>query len=73
MFDVYFKYADGNEILCKDITKIEYSGSNGYVQVSGDQLLTTRFRISGDLFLLADDSNHTVTSKGLLHIQVTKK
>jgi hypothetical protein len=73
MFDVYFKYVDGNEILCKDITKIELLGTSGYTPISGDQLLTYQFRIHDAMHLYSDSSNFSVTCNGLLYLEVRKR
>ena len=73
MYDFFFKYTDGNEIRCQNITKVEYDTSNGYAQVIGEQILTHHFRIYGNLYLYSDTSNSTIDCKGLLYIKVSKK
>jgi hypothetical protein len=73
MFDVYFKYTDGNEVLCPNISKIEIETSNGYQSIAGDQLINHHFRIHGTFHLYSDKSNYSVVSHGILFIQVVKK
>nr|WP_308743502.1 hypothetical protein [uncultured Anaerocolumna sp.] len=73
MFDVYFRYVDGNEILCKDIKRIEVETSNGFSSISGEQLLNHHLRIYGTFHLYSDTSNFSVTSKELLYAEIRKK
>lgn len=73
MYDIYFKYADGNDIFCPGIQKIEIESSNGYITLSGEQLLTSRVRIHGTIYLFSETSNTAINSSGLLQIQIKKK
>ena len=73
MVDVYFRYIDGNEILCKAINRIEVpSNSGGYAQISSDQLLSQNIIFYDMIHLHSDVSNYSVSCRGILYFEIRK-
>lgn len=73
MFTVYFKYVDGNEALCDSINKIDIETSSGYATISNEQILAYHFRPHGTMYLYSDTSNYSVSTHGLLYMEIREK
>lgn len=72
MYDVYFSYFDGNEYLCQGVNKIEVPSSSGVISYSGDEIAEHRFIIYSELYLYSENTNYTISSKGLKAIEIHK-
>ena len=73
MYDVYFSYFDGCEYRCRDINKICIPASGGIKTISGEDILTSHFKIYPEIYLYSENSNYTVSTENLKIINITKK
>lgn len=72
MVDVYFRYTNGNEVLCNNIESIEVATASGYKKISGDELLNYKFGYYDFIHLYSETSNYSVLGRDLLYCQITK-
>jgi len=73
MYDVYFQYFDGTDYLCQNISKISVPGTNGYKEITGDEIMKQKYRIYKELYLYSEQSVYTVSCSNLKSIEVRKK
>ena len=73
MFDVTFKYADNNTVICQNIVRIETVSGSGYRSIAGDELLNCHLNHGSVIYLYSDSANYSVSTAGLLSIAIKKQ
>lgn len=72
MFDVYFSYFDGNEYLCKNVSRIAVRTSSGIKEISGDDLLSYAFKFNSELNLYSDSACYALSCSNLKALEIRK-
>lgn len=73
MYRVVIIYEDQNFREYFKINKIEYSSSNGYVTVEGNEVLSCKFPLAGVYVLYSEDGVYSVSLKNSRSFEVTRE
>lgn len=71
MFNFEFVYKDKTKLCAENIVKVTYIHFEDTV-VEKDEILTHAFPVSSDLHLYGEERNYTISSNGLVSINISR-
>lgn len=71
MFNFEFVYKDKSKLCAENIVKVTYINFDDVV-VENEEILTHAFPVSCDLHLYSEERNYTISSNGLVSINISR-